>query len=88
MLNLILSFEEANHKQGEEKKYIDFLLLISDIYHVKESIPMVGMDGGNLSLYKIVVLPAAYRPNHKNTHLFLGKQPAEKLGERQPHSCN
>ena len=50
---------------------------------------MVGMVvtiSPNLSLYNIVVLQAASREtNHKNTHLFLGKKPAEKLGEGQPH---
>ena len=40
----------------------------------------------NLSLYNIVVLQAASREtNLKNTHLFLSKKPAEKLGEGQPH---
>ena len=50
---------------------------------------MVGMVvtiSPNLSLYNIVVLQAASREtNHKNTHLFLSKKPAEKLGEGQPH---
>lgn len=47
-----------------------------------------GNGGDNLSKLKLVQnggLTRSIKAHHKDTHLFLGKQPAEKLGERQPH---
>lgn len=47
-----------------------------------------GNGRDNLSQLKFVQdgsLTSCIKTYHENTHLFLGKESAKKLGERQPH---
>jgi len=47
-----------------------------------------GNGGDNLSKLELVQnggLTRSIETHHKYTHLFLGKKPAEQLGEGQPH---
>ena len=42
-------------------------------------------DLSQLELVQDGSLTSSIKTYHKNTHLFLGKEPAKKFGERQPH---
>lgn len=62
---------------------------IESIVEYKEKQLTNGGNGGNnlsqLELVKDRCLTSCVKTHHENTHLLLGKEPAEKLGERQPH---
>lgn len=44
-----------------------------------------GDDLSELKLVQNSSLTSCIETYHENSHLFLSKKPAEKLGERQPH---
>lgn len=45
-----------------------------------------GHDLTKLELVEDGGLTSSIKTNHQNSHFFLGKKPAEKLRECQPHS--
>ncbi|PHT24427.1 hypothetical protein CQW23_35836 [Capsicum baccatum] len=60
------------------------VLILNGLY-IKSNGRNGGDDLSELKLVQDSSLTSCIETYHENSHLFLSKKPAEKLGERQPH---
>ena len=60
-------------------------VLVFNCLHIKSDGGDGGDDFSELELVQDGGLTGCIETHHQNSHLFLGKQPAEELRERKPH---